>query len=1076
MAQVLSTPLESPFDLEIILVQSHGMARWISTELARHYGISAHHKFYYPNEFMNEVLQTVQTEIDTESTYMPAIMTWKIMQLLPACLDKPGFESLKKYLLQDDMAIREYQLAIRIADLFDQYLLFRPEMIFKWERGEADHWQALLWRELYAHQTDDHRAALFRRFQTLVNESPQKIIGLPRRISVFGISALPRFHMDFFAALSGVMAVNMFFVNPCREYWGVIQSDHDIKKTTRRSKSGEEAWLYLEQGNRLLASLGTIGRDFFDLLNDYQCQTIEMFDPVKEESLLSWLQSDILNLRDGSSDRETPIMIDGQDTSVTIHSCHSPMREVEVLQDRLLHLFEQDPDLSPGDILVMTPDIDIYAPFIHAVFQHGSDSRKTIPYRITDRSMIAENRVIKTVFLIFKLYKSRFKASDVLRIVESPLVLKRFDMTPDDAALIRQWVVDAGIRWGQDTSDLTRLHLPEFRENTWSAGIERLLLGYAMKGGEENMVAGILPYDHIEGSSALVLGKFLEFTERLFSFVTALDRLRTLTEWSEVLSAIPDIFFSQDDDAERELRAFRAAVSHLTDIQNTAEFSREIPFSLVEHHLTTAFSGKGSGSGFISSGVTFCTMLPMRSIPFKVICLLGMNHDAYPRQNKTSEFDLIAKHPRPGDRSGRLEDLYIFLESMLSARKRLYISYIGRNIQDNSEIPPSVIVSELLDYIENRFSVQDMNIVEHLTVKHRLQPFHPDYFKNQTASFKKMFSYSREFCRAAEYLLHPVRMDRPFFAHELPEPDEAFQHIHLDDLCLFFGNPAKYLVTRRLGIYLEEGRGTVEDKESFLLSPLDQYNLAQQLLTAELSGKDPSLYRQAVRASGRLPHGTAGTCMFDTIKERVSDFAENSKPFLQEDPLPFPPFSLNIGPFTLSGTISNIFPGRHLLFRFAQKKARDIIRIWLHHLVLSLLKPDGFSGQSMFIGLDGRSANDRVWKAWELGTVDTAGQHLENMLTCYWEGLKRPLKFFPEASYLYANQMIHKHQNHETAFIRAKTRYEGSAYQTGESDDFYYQLCFSSVAPPNETPIDDEFADLSMRVFQPIHDCLQEIK
>ena len=454
------------------------------------------------------------------------------------------------------------------------------------------------------------------------------------------------------------------------------------------------------------------------------------------------------------------------------------MREIEVLQDRLLEMFQTDPTLLPRDILVMTPDIKTYAPFIQAVFSIPKDDPRWIPFSIADRGVREESKVIDSFLNLLDLHGSRLGASQVLGVLESPSVQKRFGLSEADLELIHRWVRETGIRWGIDGESRGRLGLPGFQENTWRAGMERMLLGYAMPDQDGQMFAGILPYDRIEGGDASVLGNFLGFVERLFVSVKELDELRTLEEWSAFLAALLEEFFLPDEETARDVKVIRQTLHDLAGKQALSGFNEKIGLDVIKSYLKTFLEAEGFGFGFLTGGVTFCAMLPMRSIPFKVICLAGMDDDTYPRQTKPLGFDLMAKNPRPGDRSRRNDDRYLFLEAILSAREKLYISYVGQSIQDNSPIPPSVLVSELTDYIRQGFEVPGKETREQIVTKHRLQAFSPDYFKEKG----KLFSYSTENFEASQRAIQRREDPVPFISKGLSEPGEEWKTIDLDQL------------------------------------------------------------------------------------------------------------------------------------------------------------------------------------------------------------------------------------------------------------------------------------------------------
>jgi len=860
----------------------------------------------------------------------------------------------------------------------------------------------------------------------------------------------------------------MFLMNPCKEYWGDILSGWEMKKTAAKQGPPELTTqeLYMEKGNSLLASMGKLGRDFFDLVNEFDCEEYSSFEEPGEKTLLACLQSDILNLRERDRESDGKKMVESSDTSIRIHSCHSPMREMEVLYDRLLNMFEKDPNLKPTDILVMTPDIETYAPYIRAVFDIPVDESKRIPFSIADRSIRKENEIIDTFLAMLDLEGGRYGVSQVLAILESAAVQRRFDLSEADLELVRKWISDTRIRWGIDGKSRGQMGLPPFSENTWRAGLERLLLGYAMPGNDENIFQGILPYDLIEGNDTSVLGKFLDFTEQLFEHTTSLGHPRTLKEWSKTLTVLLDRFFMPDEDSERAMQAIRHTLNELGEIQDRSVFNEEIDIKILKWHLGHCLESEGFGFGFITSGITFCAMLPMRSIPFKVICLVGMNGDTYPRESKPLGFDLMAKHPKPGDRSRREDDRYLFLEVLLSAREQLYISHVGQSIQDNTPIPPSVLISELMDTIEQGFEIPGMNILDHIVTRHRLQAFSPEYFKED----KKLFSYSEENLRAARRMLEKRKVYVPFVSRGLSVPEQEWKTVDLDDLCSFFRNPSRFLLQRRLGIYLEQGGSILDEREPFDIKGLEKYLLENSLMEKRLTGRDLKDLFSLTLARGLLPHGTAGECLFERLSQGVDRFAEKTGTYLQSTALDSLEVCLPIGDFRLTGRINVIYPDRLMQYRYARTKAKDHLIVWIHHLALNCLMADDYPLTSMIAGLASKGT-EPGWVAWQYLPVQDSEEILGSLLEKYWEGLIKPLHFFSESSREYAQALLSKGKPREDALNSARNIWTGNDYIHGESVDPYYELFFR-----NSDPLDLEFQDIAEEVFGALMDHQEEIK
>jgi len=1086
LAETVQTPLPTPFTPEIIVVQSRGMERWISMELAGLNGISANCSFPFPNAFLEDIFKRLAPDLPDISPFDPETMSFRLMKIIPQCTGLKGFEDLKAYLADDRNHLRLYQLAGRIADLFDQYQVFRPRLLFQWEQSKEEKkppygWQAGLWREMARGHENLHRARLRENLFEQIRDLRIDPTRLPVRVSLFGISHLPLFHLQAFAELSRLIDVNLFLIDPCREYWADIISDREIKKIRRKNPQVAEniEWYHFEKGNRLLAAMGDLGRDFFKLISDLDCEIFEQFETPQEHSILSCLQADILNLRDReinraggpagsisgneqiSGSQPEILRLSEQDTSVQVHSCHSPMREIEVLHDNLLAMFEEDPALLPKDIIVMTPDIETYAPYIHAVFDSQTDKSLRIPYSIADQSPRTESRMIEGFLALLDINDGRFGAVQVISLLEFPGIKERFDLAESDLEVIERWVADTQIRWGIDADSRLKAGLSGFSENTWQAGLDRLVLGYAMPGENRHMFNGILPYDNIEGSDSQILGNFLNFIGRLIEWSAKLEQPGNLRKWQMTLTALVDSFFRAEEKEERELQILRNLLEDLGDLENNADFHDDIEPAVVRSYLKSRLEQNRYGSGFLTGGVTFCAMLPMRSIPFKIICLVGMNNAAYPRDFQPLNFDLIARHPQAGDRSRRNDDKYLFLESIISARKKLYISYVGQSIQDNSILPPSVLVSELLDTIEKSFAASGENPLEKIVTRHRLQAFSPWYFRRGSG----LFSYSVENMLAGmAEKVEPL----PFIAARIPlSPEEVaeWQKLDLDSVCRFFSNPARFFIQRRLGIWLEDKSSLSDDRENFVLVTLERYLVEQNLLKARMSGSALEDFKPVQKALGQLPHGYVGDFHYNEMSIEIENFVSRIEPFTGAAPRQPVEIGLNISGFDLRGRVSGITESGLVNIRYARKRVKDILASWIYHLLLGLAAPPKYPQTSFLICKD---------SALQFTPVPDSKAFIEDLLNLFRWGLEEPIHFYPDTSHEYAEHKLNRSGSDQSALARAGLKWRGEdspkKHSPVESDDPYYDLCFRRM-----DPLDDEFKKIALKVFEPLFAYSKEI-
>lgn len=1061
LASDISTPRLSVFEPEIVITQSPGMARWVSMQLAACQRVSANLAFPYPNTFLNLLCEALALDIPTpDDPFDPVNMTFAIMNKLPSCLSRKGYEGLKYYFHEDRRPIKLLQLSQKIAHLFDQYLVFRPEMIRKWDdkkEGTGDQvWQADLWREIAAGNTHLHRVRQHADLvDTLAVES--RVSGnLPERVSVFGISYLPEFHLRILSALSNRIPVNWYFLSPCRQYWGEVVSERDISRIREKYAYGPSGQtdLHLDRGNPLLASMGSLGRDFISMIAEAGCDLQEHYVPPGRDTLLSSIQTDILDMLDaaetrkhgmGNSGREQVSSRFGADGSIEIHACHSAMREIEVLHDNLLDMFHRILDLKPRDILIMTPDIDTYAPFIQTVFDKYTGQPAEIPFSMADNSALYQSRILEAFFTLLDLPKSRLGVDKITGLLEYAPIRKRFGLDNQDVAVIERWVKELNIRWGFDAADRRHADLPAFAENTWKDGLDRLLLGYAMSGKDSKLFAGLLPHDDVEGDQGRVLGSLLDYFAWILKSVKLLNAPHTLQSWSTGLQDIVDGLFYKDDASEKELQALKHLLSRLQKVQAITGFDDDLDLEAVAFQLKSELEHASFGSGFLAGKVTFCAMLPMRSIPFKVICLLGMNGDAFPRDDNAPGFDLMATHPSRGDRSRRNDDKYLFLEALMSAREKLYISYVGKDIQDNSPLTPSVMVSELIDYAQHAYGLTEEGLVR----QHPLQAFSEDYFSSKT----DLFSYAEEnFTAAVAAQQPPVE---PENKPALPEPPTAFKHLEIETLAAFYTNPLKYFLNARLGIYLEKEEDILETSENFRLGGLERYKAGEAFFQSGREARQAQELMTLFKARGMLPPERVGEHDFSEMSLEAEELVSRWRTWTRDEEPQEQPISLQVGDFIIKGVASDVYDRAMVHTRFSRFNPRDLVRCWIAHLQRCAgTAPKERLTQSVYLCKD---------ISGEFSPLDNSRDILEHLLQLYWQGLSYPLPFYTKTAYEYAHARLLQGKPKKAALKAAYGILQGNRYYPGEIEEPYMNFYFDAPVPLTE-----RFEHTALAFFKPL--------
>ncbi|EDX31954.1 exodeoxyribonuclease V, gamma subunit [Escherichia coli B171] len=1093
--------LDDPFEPEMILVQSTGMAQWLQMTLSQKFGIAANIDFPLPASFIWDMFVRVLPEIPKESAFNKQSMSWKLMTLLPQLLVREDFTLLRHYLTDDSDKRKLFQLSSKAADLFDQYLVYRPDWLAQWETGhlveglgEAQAWQAPLWKALveYTHQLGQprwHRANLYQRFIETLESATTCPPGLPSRVFICGISALPPVYLQALQALGKHIEIHLLFTNPCRYYWGDIKDPAYLAKllTRQRRHSFEDRELPLfrdsenagqlfnsdgeqDVGNPLLASWGKLGRDYIYLLSDLESsQELDAFVDVTPDNLLHNIQSDILELENRAvagvnieefsrSDNKRPL--DPLDSSITFHVCHSPQREVEVLHDRLLAMLEEDPTLTPRDIIVMVADIDSYSPFIQAVFGSAPADRY-LPYAISDRRARQSHPVLEAFISLLSLPDSRFVSEDVLALLDVPVLAARFDITEEGLRYLRQWVNESGIRWGIDDDNVRELELPATGQHTWRFGLTRMLLGYAMESAQGEWQS-VLPYDESSGLIAELVGHLASLLMQLNIWRRGLAQERPLEEWLPVCRDMLNAFFLPDAETEAAMTLIEQQWQAIIAEGLGAQYGDAVPLSLLRDELAQRLDQERISQRFLAGPVNICTLMPMRSIPFKVVCLLGMNDGVYPRQLAPLGFDLMSQKPKRGDRSRRDDDRYLFLEALISAQQKLYISYIGRSIQDNSERFPSVLVQELIDYIGQSHYLpgdealncdeSEARVKAHLTCLHTRMPFDPQNYQPGERQ-----SYAREWLPAAS------QAGKAHSEFVQPLPFTLPETVPLETLQRFWAHPVRAFFQMRLQVNFRTEDSEIPDTEPFILEGLSRYQINQQLLNALVEQDDAERLFRRFRAAGDLPYGAFGEIFWETQCHEMQQLAD--RVIACRQPGQSMEIDLACNGVQITGWLPQVQPDGLLRWRPSLLSVAQGMQLWLEHLVYCA---SGGNGESrLFLRKDGE------WRFPPLA-AEQALHYLSQLIEGYREGMSAPLLVLPESGGAWL-KTCYDAQNDamlddDSTLQKARTKflqaYEGNMMVRGEGDDIWYQRLWRQLTPETMEAIVEQSQRFLLPLFR----------
>ncbi|MBB5189684.1 exodeoxyribonuclease V gamma subunit [Silvimonas terrae] len=877
----------APLEEEILLVQSNSIAEWLKLCLAQETGISAAASVQLPSQFLWRTYRQMLGPIAVPqvSPLDKSPLAWRLMRILPTHLSAPHFAPLQQF-LQDNDAGRLWQLAQKLADLYDQYQVYRADWLTDWAAGhdqlrradgsmaplqEDQRWQSALWRALLADVPENlrhtSRDAIHTRFLQAVAQRAAPNAALPRRVVLFGVSALPMQTLQALAALAERCQVILAVPNPCQYHWADIIDGRELLRAARRRhalRGGVDLSRYQlsemhVQSNPLLAAWGRQGRDFVRMLDEFDDALaaqqrfpdtrIDLFDDSEGQTLLAQVQARIRDLQapDGA---QTPVA--QTDRSIVFHVAHSAQREVEILHDQLLDLFNEPastPPLTPRDIVVMVPDIETFAPAIEAVFgQYERSDARFIPWLIADQKNRGINPLMKALEWLLRLPEQRCRLSEVRDLFDVPALARRFGVAEADLERLAQWSVGAGVRWGLSGEQRAQLGLSAVGEqNSWLFGLRRMLLGFAS--GDDAPFAGIEPYPEVGGLDAAIAGSLAALVEQLIHWSATLLQPRTPAEWSEAGRALLAAFFESANDSERlTLIAIDTALQRWLHACELAGYTDPVALPVLREAWLSQVDEPTLDKRFLAGGVTFCTLLPMRAIPFQVVCLLGMNDGDYPRQNQRADFDLLALpgQYRPGDRSRRDDDRYLMLEALLATRRTLYISWAGHSPRDNSEQPASVLVSQFRDYLAANWQA---GVLDRLTTHHPLQPFSRRYFEGGN-----LHTWVREWRDAHQQSVATAPPPAVVAA-------EAPGHVTLSLLRQFLANPVKVFFQEQLKVRFADLALVEDNEEPFVLDGLQTWQMVAQWLDQAHAQPDPAaLVHAAVRASrsGELPIGPMG--------------------------------------------------------------------------------------------------------------------------------------------------------------------------------------------------------------------------
>ncbi|WP_370291188.1 exodeoxyribonuclease V subunit gamma [Nocardioides sp.] len=1125
LGELLATPLDDPFAEEVVVVPARGVERWLTQRLSHRLGagprggdgVCAGVRFTQPASLVGLLLGR-----ERDDPWHPEQLVWPLLAVTDAHLGQPWCEALSAHLGHgvdgeegELRRSRRWSVARRLAELFASYAVQRPQVLTDWREGRdtdgrgeplaADlAWQAELWRRLLSHQAAAGHAEppdlRHERACAALRAGGEAVEGLdlPGRLSLFGHTRLPSTELDLLAALGAHREVHLWLAQPSAALWEAVAAagagGSGVLPERHADDDGDAGLAGLVE-HPLLAGLGRDSRELAAVL----CARVSAGEAVdagpvagsregahgaaaQRDSLLSWLQHDLrANHAPTAAERADRVLAAG-DRSVQVHACHGAARQVDVLREVLVGLLADDPTLEPRDIVVLCPDIETFAPLISAGFGLGEliDDRAAgavvpgealhpahrLRVRLADRAVSSTNPLLAVAVTLVELAGGRATAPEVLDLLARPVCRQRFDLTDDDLARISGWVAEAGVRWGIDARGRESFGLGAFEHNTWRVGLDRLLLGVAMSGDDHRHLGRGLPLDDVGSGEIELVGRLSEAVARLGSCLERLSRARTAADWFDTLAdGVRDLCAVSDDDAwqlpqlERELARARASAD---------DAGGEVPLRLADVRalLQARLAGRPTRANFRTGTLTVCTMVPMRSVPHRVVCLVGLDDGVFPRVQSIDGDDVLARRPVVGERDRRAEDRQLLLDALLAAGEHVVLTYTGAAESTGAPRPPAVPLGELLDALDRTTAAP---VRSQVLVRHPLQPHDPRNHEPGALGVPGPFSFDRATLAGARAAVSERSPVPPFLADPLPAAPPA--DLTLDELRRFLRHPVRAFLRGRLEVATPFEPDEIDDALPVELDALQRWQIGDRLLREVLAADDPDTAAPAVMLAeqlrGSLPPFELGRrALTGVVQECSALFARSAE--LRAAPARSIDVDVDLGGGRrLTGTVPRVHGTQVVSLSYSRLGAKQRLDSWVDVLALTATDPDrNWTGHAV---AKAKAGPQRAL----VGPLDhRAHGWLADLVALHDEGMRRPLPLPVKTALAWADAhlKVQRGMDVEPAAVAASEWTTDPFHPhgiVGEDDDPVHRRVFGPGAPV-EVLLAAGMGELALRVWEPL--------
>ncbi len=860
--------------------------------------ILIHVEFVRLPEFINDFLAAAVRGTDprsrhaAEHPYSPEILIWRIYRKILAVSESDDdLKELREYAVKDGDPqpdpLKSYVLSKKLAELYDDYLNSRCQMLRNWETGQmtgagtVPRWQIRLYQQLAAEDPRTYAADYEKAFSAGWDAKAAFAHGFPRyqEVHIFDIPFMPEPVLHLLEKISGAFPVTFWTFNPQADAW-LGESPSVREAVSRLRKKLQKEWK--EQRTELQ-------RGWLEPA-EFSAPDMQAFYDSPAERLFGALASGARPMiRNLCSDSEGRVDVVGRQEAlaelpgleIQIHRTYSPRRELEAVKDGLLDFFARNKEVLPYQAVVLCADWENMAPVIESVFSSSPDSEGFIPVTVSGRTA-GDTPFGRSLQDLLAFRENRFEVDAVFDLLSTPAIQQKFELDAQTVSELREMVKKANIHWGYDDEDVRRIldaekappegHYPY----TWQRGLDRMISEWFHGFREEEyamLKAGSLgalrPCGEVEGARSEAAAKLWDFVDQLHQL-----RLNLAPETEGSPDGIRDLlqetlrrFYVESDEAfGKEFRRTMQTVSGIAR-QMTDAGVEKVRMSVFIAALFDTQKGCVSGMRTPGDAVLFAPLGCSSAMPHEFVWICGLNDGVFPKIGHRASYDVIGKHPSLFDVSAREKDSFALLKAVLSARKRLCLSFIGKDIHTNEEIPSSVLLSDLLDF----FAAQEILYIRY---EHPMHAYSQRYFlRNQEPPLPP--SYSRLNEKIAQMLMHHDTLPGPV---PFSLSSGGVTDLQLEDLVSFFSKPNLYLFSAQ-GINVPRiGYDRLSSKESLAVR-LDKRLQTELVLT----GRSPSPNAAPSQVeTGNAPDKTSAEAEMEEVRKSYdAALAKDYGDFLQ---------------------------------------------------------------------------------------------------------------------------------------------------------------------------------------------------